>query len=89
MKQFRPKNRLFCSFFILQNSRFLGILVCAPFLSHMGCLTSSVAAESIFYRGCFTSNRMTFFRSKVTADGSQPRTAELKRMNFYSSLPSF
>lgn len=35
MKQFCPENRLFCFTLKLQNSRFSGILVCAPFMSHM------------------------------------------------------
>ena len=35
MKKFRPENRLFCHPLMLQNSRFSGILVCAPILSHM------------------------------------------------------
>lgn len=61
MKQFRPENRLFCFTLKLQKQPIFGDFgMCDFYVAHGGCLTSSVAAESLFYM-VLASARYSFF----------------------------
>ena len=61
MKQFRPENRLFCFTLKLQNSRFSGILVCAPFMSHMVVVWRLLSQPRAFFIWYCASTRYSFF----------------------------
>ena len=90
MKKFRPENRLFCHPLKQQNSRFSGILVCAPFFAHMFVfLHLALFRSRAFLEDYCTSGRVSFLLREFTADGCLPSTVALKRQKFYSSLPTF
>ena len=88
MKQFCPENRLFCLTLKLQNSRFSGILVCAPFMSHRWLFDVFCRSREPFLYGIAHQLDIRFLLREVTTDGYRSSIATLKILNFYGSLPS-
>lgn len=88
MKQFCPENRLFCFTLKLQNSRFSGILVCAPFCRTWWLFDVFCRSREPFLYGIAHQLDIRFLLREVTTDGYRSSIATLKILNFYGSLPS-